>query len=54
MNQVNPDQDLGKEILEILLESELYLELPLKERRELFRHIVNVCFYTGHGRQGSC
>ena len=33
--------DQVKEVLDILLESDLYLELPLKERHALFRHIVN-------------
>jgi hypothetical protein len=32
--------DQEKEILDILLESDLYFELPLKERHALFRHIV--------------
>lgn len=43
-----------REILEILLESDLYLELPLKERHQLFKHIVKVIFYEDLGRQGTC
>lgn len=43
-----------REILEILLESDLYLELPLKERQQLFKHIVKVIFYENCGRQGTC
>jgi hypothetical protein len=54
MDQQNRDQCLGKEILEILLESDLYLELPLKERQELFEHIVNVCRHTGRRGENTC
>jgi hypothetical protein len=43
-----------REILEILLESDLYLELPLKERQQLFKHIVRVIFHEDQGRQGTC
>ncbi len=43
-----------REILEILLESDLYLELPLKERHELFKHIVKVIFCEDRGVQGNC
>ncbi len=43
-----------KEILDILLESELYLELPLKERHELFKHIVNTYLYADPGNMGNC
>ncbi len=43
-----------KEILDILLESELYLELPLKERHELFKHIVNTYLYSDPGKTGNC
>lgn len=43
-----------KEILDILLESDLYLELPLKERQQLFKHIVNTYLYSAAARLGSC
>lgn len=43
-----------KEILDILLESDLYLELPLRERQELFRHIVNAYLYSVPGKSGTC
>lgn len=43
-----------KEILDILLESELYLELPLKERHDLFRHIVNTYLYSDPAKMGNC
>lgn len=43
-----------KEILDILLESDLYLELPLKERQELFKHIVSTYLYSAAARLGSC
>lgn len=43
-----------KEVLDILLESDLYLELPLKERQELFKYIVNAYLYSASGRLGSC
>lgn len=42
-----------KEVLDILLESDLYLELPLKERQQLFKHIVNVYLYSP-GKPGHC
>jgi hypothetical protein len=38
--------DQVKEVVDILLESDLYLELSLKERHALFRHIVNAYFYS--------
>ncbi len=31
-------------LIEILMDSDLYLELPLKERHSLFKHIVNVYY----------
>ncbi len=46
------DQD--KEVLDILLESDLYLELPLKERHALFRHIVNAYLCSPPPASGSC
>lgn len=39
-----------KEVLDILLESDLYLELPLKERQQLFKYIVNAYLYSASGR----
>ena len=42
-----------RDILEILLESDLYLELPLKERHELFKHILTAYFFSS-GRRGTC
>lgn len=44
----------NREVLEILLESDLYLELPLKERRQLFKHIINEYLYPSSGRPGVC
>jgi hypothetical protein len=43
-----------KEILDILLESDLYLDLPLKERRQLFKYIVNAYLYSVPDNSGSC
>jgi hypothetical protein len=43
-----------KEILDILLESDLYLELPLKERQQLFKHIVSAYLCSVPGRSGNC
>lgn len=43
-----------REVLDILLESDLYLELPLKERQQLFRHIVREYLYPASGNQGTC
>lgn len=43
-----------REVLEILLESDLYLELPLKERQQLFRHIVKEYLYPASGNRGTC
>ncbi len=31
----------GRKILAILMESEFYFDLPLAERRQLLKHIVN-------------
>ena len=46
--------DKDKEILDILLESDLYLELPLKERHALFRHIVKAYLCSPPPASGSC
>lgn len=43
-----------REVLKILLESDLYLELPLKERQQLFRHIVKEYLYPASGNEGTC
>jgi hypothetical protein len=43
-----------KEILDILLESDLYLELPLKERQQLFKHIITAYLYSTPGESGIC
>lgn len=43
-----------KDILDILLESELYLELPLKERHDLFKHIVKTYLYPDPAKPGNC
>lgn len=43
-----------KEILDILLESDLYLELPLKERQKLLKHIVSAYLYSAPGKSGNC
>lgn len=43
-----------KEILDILLESDLYLELPLKERQQLFKHIVTAYLCSVADKSGSC
>lgn len=51
-HHVSSSQD--KEILDILLESDLYLELPLKERQQLFKHIVSTYLYSAHDTSGSC
>lgn len=48
----SPPQD--KEILDILLESDLYLDLPLKERQQLFKYIVNAYLYSAPDRSGTC
>ncbi len=43
-----------KEILDILLESDLYLELPLKERHALFKHIVNTYLCSSSPPSPAC
>ncbi len=43
-----------REILNILLESDLYLELPLKERHDLFKHIVKTYLYSDPANMGNC
>ena len=45
--------DQIKEVLDILLESDLYLELPLQERHALFRHIVNAYLSSAPPASGS-
>ena len=50
--QANMPHD--KEILDILMESDLYLELPLKERQQLFKHIVSAYLYSVPGKSGNC
>lgn len=43
-----------KEVLTILMESDLYLELPLKERRQLFLHIIRTYLEPDPGRPRTC
>lgn len=44
-----------KELLDILMDSDLYLELPLKERHLLFKHIINVYLCSSISNQsGTC
>jgi hypothetical protein len=47
-----PASQRDREVLEILLESDLYLELPLKERHQLFKHIVKAYLYPV--KPGNC
>ncbi len=47
-----PASSADKEVLTILMESDLYLELPLKERRQLFLHIIRTFLETDPGSPG--
>ena len=48
-NANSADSMQEKEILDILMDSDLYLELPLKERHLLFQHIVNSFAHSNVG-----
>lgn len=57
MDQDNPNHSASqqdKEVLDILLESDLYLELPLRERQRLFKYIVSAYLYSPPDHSGGC
>ncbi len=54
VNDGSTSSDKVREVVDILLESDLYLELPLKERHALFRHIVSVYLCGAPPASGSC
>jgi hypothetical protein len=42
-----------KELLDILMDSDLYYELPLKERHVLFKYVVNMYLSSNPTKEGN-
>jgi hypothetical protein len=42
-----------KELLDILMDSDLYYELPLKERHVLFKYVVNMYLCSNPTKEGN-
>lgn len=44
---------LTQEIVDILMDSEMYLELPLEERNKLLRHIAQKYFFPATNKSNN-